>query len=1169
MAKKMMTMDGNNAAAYCSYAFTEVAAIYPITPSSTMAEVVDEMSAKGQKNIFGETVEVVEMQSEAGAAGAVHGSLQAGALTTTFTASQGLLLMIPNMYKIAGELLPCVFHVSARALAAHALNIFGDHQDVMACRQTGFAMLATGSVQEVMDLAGVAHLASIKGRVPFLHFFDGFRTSHEIQKIEVMDYEDLKGLIDYDALKQFKDNALNPEHPVLRGTAQNSDIYFQGREASNKYYEAIPDIVNDYMGEISKITGREYKPFNYYGAPDAEKVIVAMGSVCEALEETVDYLMAKGEKVGVVKVHLYRPFSAKYFFDVLPKTVKKVAVLDRTKEPGSLGEPLYLDVCNLFYGKADAPIIVGGRFGLGSKDTTPTQLVAVFNNLDAKEPKNGFTIGINDDVTNLSLPMPEKINAAPEGATRCKFWGFGSDGTVGANKDAIKIIGNNTDLYAQAYFDYDSKKSGGVTMSHLRFGKKPIKSTYLLDEADYIACHKPAYIHQYDVLEGLKKGGTFLLNCVWSPEELEEKLPAKVKRYIAENEINFYTINAVEVAVKVGLGPNRINMVTQSAFFKLANVIPFDEAVALIKGAIKKTFGKKGDDIVNMNCAAVDGAIDVLRKIDVPASWKDAKDEVKEEKDIPAFIKNIVEPVNAQAGNKLPVSTFLGMEDGTFETGTSRFEKRGVAVNVPVWIEENCIQCNQCSLVCPHAAIRPVLLTNEEDANKPETFTTLKATGFNDMTFRMQVSPLDCLGCGVCANVCPAKQKALVMKPIDDVADVEAPNWEFAMKVPSKQNQIDISKTTKNSQFAQPMLEFSGACAGCGETPYIKLITQLFGDRMIVANATGCTSIWGGSAPSMPYCKNAEGKGPAWANSLFEDNAEFGLGMVKANNKIRNTLVNRMNSVMDVVKPELKDAFKAWIEGKDNAEASKKAAADIINLIKDADMSNPAIKEIADRTDFLVKRSQWVFGGDGWAYDIGYGGLDHVIASGEDINIFVVDTEVYSNTGGQSSKSTPTGAVAKFAAAGKRTKKKDLGMIATTYGYVYVAQIALGADMNQTLKAIREAEAYPGPSLIIAYAPCINHGIKIGMSNTIFEEKKAVATGYWHLWRFNPQLKAEGKNPFTLDSKDPTGTVREFLEGENRYLMLKKAYPEVAEELFQKAEKDLADRLETYKKMAE
>jgi len=1169
MAKKMMTMDGNNAAAYCSYAFTEVAAIYPITPSSTMAEVVDEMSAKGQKNIFGETVEVVEMQSEAGAAGAVHGSLQAGALTTTFTASQGLLLMIPNMYKIAGELLPCVFHVSARALAAHALNIFGDHQDVMACRQTGFAMLATGSVQEVMDLAGVAHLASIKGRVPFLHFFDGFRTSHEIQKIEVIDYEDLKGLVDYDALKAFKDNALNPEHPVLRGTAQNSDIYFQGREASNKYYEAIPDIVNDYMKEITKITGRDYKPFNYYGAPDAEKVIIAMGSVCEALEETVDYLVNKGEKVGVVKVHLYRPFSSKYFFDVLPSTVKKIAVLDRTKEPGSLGEPLYLDVCNLFYGKENAPLIVGGRYGLGSKDTTPTQLVAVFNNLDEKEPKNGFTIGINDDVTNLSLPIGEKINAAPKGATRCKFWGFGSDGTVGANKDAIKIIGNNTDLYAQAYFDYDSKKSGGVTMSHLRFGKDPIKSTYLLDEADYIACHKPAYIHQYDVLEGLKKGGTFLLNCVWSPEELDEKLPAKVKRYIAENDINFYTINAVEVAVKVGLGPNRINMVTQSAFFKLANVIPFEEAVALIKAAIKKTFGKKGDEIVNMNCAAVDGAIDVLKKIDVPASWKDAKDEVKEDKDIPAFIKNIVEPVNAQAGNKLPVSTFLGMEDGTFETGTSRFEKRGVAVNVPVWLEENCIQCNQCSLVCPHAAIRPVLLTEEEDSTKPESFATLKATGFNGMTFRIQVSPLDCLGCGVCANVCPSKTKALVMKPIDEVSQIEASNWDFAMDIPSKQDQIDISKTTKNSQFAQPMLEFSGACAGCGETPYIKLITQLFGDRMIVANATGCTSIWGGSAPSMPYCKNAEGKGPAWANSLFEDNAEFGLGMVKANNKIRKTLVNRMESVMDVVKPELKEAFQAWIAGKDNAEASKKAAKDIIALIKDADMSNPAIKEIADRTDFLVKRSQWVFGGDGWAYDIGYGGLDHVIASGEDINIFVVDTEVYSNTGGQSSKSTPTGAVAKFAAAGKRTKKKDLGMIATTYGYVYVAQIALGADMNQTLKAIREAEAYPGPSLIIAYAPCINHGIKIGMANTIFEEKKAVATGYWHLWRFNPELKEQGKNPFILDSKDPTGTVKEFLEGENRYLMLKKAYPEIAEELFAKAEKDLADRLATYKKMAE
>ncbi len=1081
MAKKFKTMDGNCAAAHCAYAFTEVAAIYPITPSSTMAEYVDEWSAKGLKNIFGQTVDVVEMQSEAGAAGAVHGSLQAGALTTTFTASQGLLLMIPNMYKIAGELLPTVFHVSARAIAAHALNIFGDHQDVMACRQTGFALLASGSVQEVMDLGGVAHLASIKGRVPFLHFFDGFRTSHEIQKIEVMDYEDLKKLVDYDALKAFKDNALNPEHPVLRGTAQNSDIYFQGREASNKFYDEIPDIVNDYMKEITKITGREYKPFNYYGAPDATKVIVAMGSVCEALEETVDYLNAKGEKVGVLKVHLYRPFSAKYFFDVMPSTVKKIAVLDRTKEPGSLGEPLYLDVCNLYMGKENAPEIVGGRFGLGSKDTTPTQLVSVFANLDAEAPKKGFTIGIVDDVTNLSLPVGERINAAPAGATRCKFWGFGSDGTVGANKDAIKIIGDNTDLYAQAYFDYDSKKSGGVTMSHLRFGKTPIKSTYLLDEADYIACHKPAYVHQYDVLEGLKKGGTFLLNCVWDEADLDKHLPAKVKKYLAENEINFYTINAVDVAVKVGLGPNRINMVTQSAFFKLANVIPFDEAVTLIKDAIKKTYGKKGDEIVKMNCDAVDGAIDALKKIEVPASWKDAVDEETTNADVPEFIEKIVKPVNAQRGNKLPVSVFEGREDGTFETGTSRYEKRGVAVLVPEWQKDTCIQCNQCSLVCPHAAIRPVLVDEAEKAAAPASFETLKAIGkeFAGLEFRMQVSPLDCLGCGVCANVCPApKGKALVMKPIDDVTPTEEPNWTYAMdKVSNKANLVDTAANIKNSQFAQPYLEFSGACAGCGETPYIKLITQLFGDRMMVANATGCTSIWGGSAPSMPYCKDENGRGPAWANSLFEDNAEFGLGMVMASNKIRQTLAARMDEAMDAVSPELAAAFKEWQENKDNAAGSKAAAAKIEALIADADKSNAAVKEIADRTDFLVKRSQWVFGGAGWSYDIGYGGLDHVIASGEDINIFVVDTEVYSNTGGQSSKATPTAAVAKFAAAGKSVKKKDLGMIATTYGYVYVAQIALGANMAQALKAIKEAEAYPGPSLVIAYAPCINHGI--------------------------------------------------------------------------------------------
>ncbi len=1172
MAKKFKTMDGNCAAAHCAYAFTEVAAIYPITPSSTMAEYVDQWSANGLKNIFGQTVEVVEMQSEAGAAGAVHGSLQGGALTTTFTASQGLLLMIPNMYKIAGELLPTVFHVSARALAAHALNIFGDHQDVMACRQTGFAMLASGSVQETMDLGGVAHLASIKGRVPFVHFFDGFRTSHEIQKIEVMDYEDLKGLVDWDALKSFKDNALNPEHPVLRGTAQNPDIYFQGREACNTFYDAIPDIVADYMKEITKITGREYKPFNYYGAPDAEKVIVAMGSVCEAIEETVDYLNARGEKVGVVKVHLYRPFSAKYFFDVMPDTVKKIAVLDRTKEPGSLGEPLYLDICNLYTGKKDAPSIIGGRFGLGSKDTTPTQIATVYAELDKAEPKNGFTIGIVDDVTNLSLSPVEKINAAPEGATRCKFWGFGSDGTVGANKDAIKIIGDNTDLYAQAYFDYDSKKSGGVTMSHLRFGKKPIKSTYLLDEADYIACHKPSYIYQYDILEGLKKGGTFLLNCVWSPEELEERLPASMKRYIAENEIKFYIINAVDIASSIGLG-GRINMVTQSAFFKLANVIPIEEAVPLLKDAINKTYGKKGEKIVAMNCEAVDKALDAIVEINVPASWRDAKDEVKEERDVPEFIKKIVEPVNAQQGNKLPVSTFKGIEDGTFMQGTSQYEKRTVAVSVPSWDETKCIQCNQCSLVCPHAAIRPILLTEEEAAKAPDTFVTKDATGpqLKGLKFRMQVSPRDCLGCGVCANVCPEKVQALTMIPVDAAVDADAANWEYAVTVPVKDNLMDKG-TVKGSQFAQPLLEFSGACAGCGETPYIKLITQLFGDRMMIANATGCTSIWGGSAPSMPYTMNAEGKGPAWANSLFEDNAEFGLGMTVAVRKIRETLKAKMAEAIDAgVDAKTADAFKLWIDGMNDADASKAAAKAVEEALKTADMTIPGVKEVAERTDFLIKRSNWAFGGDGWAYDIGYGGLDHVIASGEDINIFVVDTEVYSNTGGQSSKATPTAAVAKFAASGKKVKKKDLGMIATTYGYVYVAQIALGANPSQAIKAIREAEAYPGPSLIIAYAPCINHGIKAkgNMANSIAEEKKAVDTGYWHLWRYNPDLKEEGKNPFILDSKEPTGQVRDFLEGENRYLMLKQAFPEVAEDLFTKAEKDLLERYENYKRMAQ
>lgn len=1167
----MKTMDGNAAASHVAYAFTEVAGIFPITPSSNMAENVDEWAAHGLKNIFGQTVNVVEMQSEAGAAGAVHGSLQAGALTTTFTASQGLLLMIPNMYKIAGELLPGVFHVSARAVASHALSIFGDHSDVMACRQTGFAMLASGSVQEVMDLGGIAHLAAIKSRVPFLHFFDGFRTSHEIQKIEVIDYEEFNKLVDKEAIKEFRARALNPEHPVLRGTAQNPDIFFQAREASNSFYNAVPDIVNEYMGEISKITGREYKPFNYYGAPDAENIIVAMGSACEAIEETIDYLAAKGEKVGIIKVHLYRPFSAKYFFDVLPATVKRISVLDRTKEPGALAEPLYQDVVSLFFGKENAPLIVGGRFGLGSKDTIPTHFLAVYENLKATEPRNGFTLGIVDDVTNLNLPLPKKINAAPAGTTRCKFWGFGSDGTVGANKDAIKIIGDKTDLYAQGYFAYDSKKSGGVTISHLRFGKQPIKSTYLIDEADFIACHKQAYINQYDVLEGLKPGGTFVLNCTWTAEELEEKLPANVKRYIAENNINFFIIDAVGIAAQIGLG-GRINMVMQSAFFKLANVIPVEEAIEYLKEAIEHTYGKKGEKIVAMNHAAVDKGLNALVKIEVPAVWAETElAEVAATKEAPAFIKELVEPVNAQKGDKLPVSTFVGREDGTFPQGTAAYEKRCIAINVPDWKMENCIQCNQCSYVCPHAAIRPYLLNEEEVKNAPEAFVTKKAVGkqLEGYEYRLQVSPLDCTGCGSCAEVCPAKQKALEMVPVEVMVAKEAANWEFATTIAIKDNLWD-KNSVKGSQFCQPLLEFSGACAGCGETPYIKLITQLFGDRMMIANATGCTSIWGGSAPSTPYCTNAEGKGPAWANSLFEDNAEFGLGMVLADKQIRNKVKDLMEEALTLdISEELKDAIQAWISGKDNAEASKAASLRVRELLATADLTNPVIKEIADRNDFLVKKSHWVFGGDGWAYDIGYGGLDHVIASGEDINILVVDTEVYSNTGGQSSKSTPVAAIAKFAAAGKRIKKKDLGLIATSYGYVYVAQIAMGANMNQTLKVLAEAEAYPGPSLVIAYAPCINHGIKNGgMACTIEEEKRAVDAGYWHLWRFNPVLKEEGKNPFLLESKEPTASFREFLLGETRYAQLKQAFPDVAEELFAQAEKDAKDRLANYKKMA-
>ena len=1172
MAKVMKTMDGNEAAAHVAYAFTEVAAIYPITPSSPMAEHIDEWSAHGRKNIFGQTVKVAEMQSEGGASGAVHGSLSAGSLTSTFTASQGLLLMIPNMYKIAGELLPAVFHVSARALATHALSIFGDQADVMACRQTGFAMLASGSVQEVMDLSGVSHLSAIKGKVPFINFFDGFRTSHEIQKVEVMDYADLEKLVDWDAVKAFKAKALNPEHPTVKGTAQNPDIYFQEKEASNKYYEAIPDIVEGYMRDIEKITGREYHPFDYYGDKDAENVIIAMGSVCDTIEEVIDYLRAKGEKAGVLKVHLYRPFSAKYFFKAMPATVKRIAVLDRTKENGALGEPLYEDVRALYYDADVHPVIIGGRYGLGSKDTTPVQIEAVFENLKSAAPKKKFTIGIVDDVTNLSLPVGEDINTTPEGTIQCKFWGLGSDGTVGANKSAIKIIGDNTNLYAQAYFAYDSKKSGGVTMSHLRFGKKPIKSPYLINQADFIACHNQSYVYSYDVLAGLKKGGTFLLNCMWTPEEVEEKLPDSMKRFIARNNVKFYTLNAVKIAREIGLG-GRINMIMQAAFFKLANVIPVDEALELLKKDVVKLYGKKGENVVKMNQTAIDRGVEALVAINYPSSWADVSDlsEAAAAKDVPAFIKNIVEPMNRQEGDKLPVSAFVGMEDGTFPMGTAAYEKRGVAVFVPSWDKTKCIQCNQCSYVCPHAAIRPVLVNEEEARKAPETFGTIKAVGVKSteaLQFRVQVSPLDCLGCGSCANVCPAKEKALTMKPLEGELEDQSKNWDYAMTVSSKPEAANIN-TVKGSQFSQPLLEFSGACAGCGETPYAKLVTQLFGDRMMISNATGCSSIWGASAPSMPYCKNAEGKGPAWANSLFEDNAEHGYGMYLSVKQTREKLTNLVKEALNEnVSEDLKSALNVWLEGKDDAKASKAAAYALLPLLA-KNASVPAVKEIIDKKDYLVKKSQWIFGGDGWAYDIGYGGLDHVLASDEDINVLVFDTEVYSNTGGQSSKATPTAAIAQFAASGKKIKKKDLGMMAMSYGYVYVAQVAMGANQNQLIKALSEAEAYKGPSLVIAYAPCINHGIKAGMAQSQTEEKKAVECGYWQLYRYNPELKTEGKNPFTLDSKEPTGSFRDFLLGEVRYASLQKAFPDTAEELFAKCEADAKERLEGYKKLAE
>lgn len=1169
---KMKTMDGNTAAAHVAYAFTDVTAIYPITPSSPMAEHVDEWAVQGRKNLFGQTVKVMEMQSEAGAAGAVHGSLQAGALTTTFTASQGLLLMIPNMYKIAGELLPSVFHVSARALATKSLNIFGDHQDVMAARQTGFAQLAEGSVQEVMDLSAVAHLAAIKGKVPFINFFDGFRTSHEIQKIEVMDYEDLRPLVDMDAVKAFRDNALNPEHPVTRGTAENPDVYFQGREASNKYYNALPEIVENYMGEISKITGREYHLFNYYGAEDAERIIIAMGSICDAIEETIDYLNAKGEKVGVLKVHLFRPFSVEHFFKYIPKTVKKIAVLDRTKEPGSFGEPLYQDVVTSFYQSDLKPLIVGGRYGLGSKDTVPSDILAVYDNLNAATPKNGFTIAINDDVTFTSLPTTEKIDTTPEGTKACKFWGLGSDGTVGANKSAIKIIGDHTDMYAQGYFAYDSKKSGGITISHLRFGKKPIKSPYLINTADFVACHNQSYVYKYDLLEGLKDGGNFLLNSIWSPEEVETHLPAKMKRYIAQHNISFYTLNAVKIAQSIGLG-GRINMIMQSAFFKIANIIPVDDAIKYLKDAVVTSYGKKGEKVVKMNHDAIDLGVNAIVKIDVPEAWKEAQDEKVEEvvKNKPKFITEILEPMNSQQGDKLPVSAFNGYEDGTYPNGTAAFEKRAIAINIPEWQVDKCIQCNQCAYVCPHAVIRPFLLTEEETKNAPEGFTSKPALGLKTaekLNFAIKISALDCTGCGNCAQVCPAKEKALIMKPAETQYK-EAENFEYALSLSPKENPLNKS-TVKGSQFEQPLLEFNGACAGCGEAPYARLITQLFGNRMMIANATGCTSIWGGSAPATPYTINHKGQGPAWANSLFEDNAEFGLGMYLGVKQLREKIADQASELINSdVKPELKEALTEWVKGKDLADESKAATAKLLPLLEAEKDSNAVVKEIFDAKDHLVKKSQWIFGGDGWAYDIGYGGVDHVLASGEDVNIFVFDTEVYSNTGGQSSKATPTAAIAQFAAGGKRTKKKDLGMMAMSYGYVYVAQIAMGADKNQTIKAITEAESYPGPSLIIGYSPCINQGLRAGMGCSQLEEKKAVDCGYWAMYRFNPLLKEAGKNPFTLDSKEPKGDFKEFLLGEVRFASLKKVYPELADKLYAKTEEDAKERLDSYKALAE
>ena len=1180
MARKMKTMDGNSAVAHVSYAFTDVAAIYPITPSSVMADLTDKFSAQGAKNLFGRQVQVTEMQSEGGASGAVHGSLAAGALTTTYTASQGLLLMIPNMYKMAGELLPGVIHVSARALTSHALSIFGDHSDIYACRQTGYAMLCSNNPQECMDLAAVAHLAAIEGRVPFLHFFDGFRTSHEIQKIEEWDYADLADMLNWDAVEAFRRRALNPEHPVTRGTAQNDDIFFQAREACNKYYDAVPEVVVKYMDKVNAKIGTDYKPFNYYGAEDAEHVIVAMGSVCDCTEEVVDYLNAAGEKVGLLKVHLYRPFVADYMLRELPKTVKTISVLDRTKEPGSIGEPLYLDVLAAINGSDFAGVkVYTGRYGLGSKDTTPGDIIAVYRNAESETPKRRFTIGIVDDVTNLSLPIVENPDTTPKGTHSCKFWGLGADGTVGANKNSIKIIGDNTDMYAQGYFAYDSKKSGGLTVSHLRFGKTPIKSTYYISKADFVACHNPSYVDKYDIVDDLKEGGSFLLNCPWDTEELSERLPGKMKKILAERHINFYTIDGIKIGKEIGLG-GRINTVLQSAFFKIADIIPADKAKELMKAAAKKSYMKKGQAIVDMNYAAIDRGMEDLKKVEIPADWANAVDNSVADKAegngaLVEYVNELLKPVNAYKGNKLPVSTFMDHVDGTAPNGSAAYEKRGIAVDVPEWNPENCIQCNRCAIVCPHAVIRPVAMTADELAKAPEGTKSLPMMGLKDLNFVMTVSTLDCTGCGACAQVCPGKKgaKALTMQPIDSQRPKQAV-FDYALTLEDKPEVHEKFKftTVKGSQFKQPLLEFSGACAGCGETPYAKLVTQLFGDRMFIANATGCSSIWGASAPATPYTKNKKGYGPAWQNSLFEDNAEFGLGMALGQKAIRNRLIEYVEGIQkDTDSADLKTACQNYLDTVTDSTSSRPATdaliAELEKNTEDAKVGELVKKTLVDK-DELAKKSMWIFGGDGWAYDIGFGGLDHVIASGENVNILVFDTEVYSNTGGQASKATPVGSVAQFAAAGKAVKKKDLAAIAMSYGYVYVAQCAMGADNNQVLKAMVEAESYNGPSLVICYAPCINHGIKGGMGIAQLEEKKAVEAGYWNIFRYDPRLADEGKNPFMLDGKAPSASYRDFIMGEVRYNSLTRSFPERAEKLFEKAEKVAADKYAHLEKLA-